>query len=313
MRNPPPLSRGGAGGGDQTATHIQSSNEFLTPKHSTEHPPPTPPSGEGGEIRFQSIVDDSTPITQRYKLTLAYDGSAYHGWQKQEPPDGEPLPTVAGVVEQAIIHTLAQPINLVGASRTDTGVHALGQSAHFDAVSRVPVERLAHAINSRLPDDIEVRSAEIADPGFDAIRGAIEKQYRYRIFNSSRRPLDRRNYVYHCWHNLDIDRMNEAAQKLVGTHDFEGLSAAGHGRTSTVRTVFACHAEKHTQLDEIHIVVRGDGFLYNMVRILSGTLLDVGRGRFGPDVADRILATADRREAGPTLPPTGLWLEWIRY
>src|SRR5690606_36092135 len=132
-------------------------------------------------------------------------------------------------------------------------------------------------------------------------------------FNVSQRPLDKRNYVYHFWHSLDLERMNDAARRLVGTHNFEGFSTAKHGRVSTVRTVFACSAERHEDEREVHVVIEGDGFLYNMVRIIAGTLVEVGRGRFEPDVIDQVLKTKDRRLAGPTLPPTGLWLAWIRY
>lgn len=298
-----------------------------------------------------------TPLPmKRYKLTIAYDGTLFHGWQKQqatvgpavpsndlpaappllpstppptlawpaEPalpatdsPANHPLRTVQGVVELAIARTTAQPIKLVGASRTDAGVHAKGQVAHFDAATPIPTGRLPHAINSRLPDDVEVLAAEEVAPTFDAISDAVRKRYRYRLFNSSRRPLLHRFGFWHCWLKLDIDRMNAAAKKLIGTHDVAGLAAADHGRTSTVRTIFDCFVEQPPVfLDEgpqVHIVVEGGGFLYNMVRIIAGTLVEVGRGRFEPQVIDEILATGDRRKAGPTLPPQGLCLEWIRY
>lgn len=251
---------------------------------------------------------------RRYQLVIAYDGTLFHGWQKQEPPDKEPLRTVAGVIESAIARTLQQPVKLVGASRTDTGVHAKGQSAHFNAATPIPTQRLAPAINSRLPDDVDVLAAREAPDDFDAISDVESKQYRYRLFNASRRPLDRRTSVYHCWTRLDIDRMNDAAARLLGRHDFAGLAAIDHDRSTTVRTILACRVERPVGFEpEVHIVVEGDGFLYNMVRILAGTLVEVGRGRFEPQVIDRILATADRRLAGPTLPPEGLSLEWIRY
>lgn len=257
------------------------------------------------------------PILQRYKLTIAYDGTAFHGWQKQEPPDVEPLRTVQGVVQRATAEVMAQRVEVVGASRTDAGVHARGQVAHFDAATRIPLERIPHAINSRLPRDVEVMSAEIVDASFDAISGAKHKRYRYRVFNSPHRPLHQRFCVWHCWLNLDVDRMNIAARKLVGTHDVAGLANADHGRENTVRTIFDCFVEQPQVWDgegpQVHIVVEGSGFLYNMVRIISGTLIEVGRGRFEPEVIDHILATADRRNAGPTLPPQGLSLEWIRY
>lgn len=251
------------------------------------------------------------PVLQRYRMVVAYDGSYFHGWQKQEPPEGKALRTVAGVVESTMIRTLGQPITLVGASRTDAGVHAWGQVAHFDAKTRIPTDRLALAINSRLPDDVEIRHTEVAPPAFYAIGGAKNKQYRYRIYNSLHRPLGMRNMVWHCWWDLDVARMQDAAARLMGEHDFAGFAAANHGRTTTVRTIFDCHVEQ--QNDEIHIVVSGSGFLYNMVRIIAGTLVEVGRGRSQPDVVDAVLESCDRRLAGQTLPPQGLWLEWIRY
>lgn len=253
------------------------------------------------------------PVERRYKLVIAYDGTLFHGWQKQHPPGSEPLRTVQGVVEEVIARTVGQPVNLVGASRTDAGVHARGQVAQFDAACRIPVERLAEALNSRLPDDVQVLHAQYAPPGFEAISGAVSKQYRYRLFNSPLRPLEKRHYVYHCWHELDLAKMNDAAARLVGTHDFEGFSAAKHGRLSTVRTIFACEVVPHQEDAEVHVVISGNGFLYNMVRIIAGTLVEVGRGKMPPSVIDEVLASKDRRLAGVTLPPTGLWLEWIRY
>lgn len=256
---------------------------------------------------------------QRYKMTVAYDGTAFHGWQKQhQPPAPESdetdpviLRTVAGVVEGTLQRALGQPINLVGASRTDTGVHAMGQVAHFNADSKIPDQRMAQAINSRLPDDIEVIDVQPIHAEFDAIRDCVSKQYRYSIFNTDRRPLTLRHSVYHFWKSLDIDRMNAAAARIVGEHNFEGFSAAGHGRSSTIRTVLNCRVESDEP--QVYIVVEGTGFLYNMVRIITGTLIEVGRGHFEPDAIDQILQTADRRHAGPTAPPQGLCLEWIKY
>ncbi|MCE9590048.1 MAG: tRNA pseudouridine(38-40) synthase TruA [Planctomycetes bacterium] len=267
---------------------------------------PTTPSPAVPEEPLRSV-----PELRRYKLTIAYDGTLFHGWQKQEPAGVEPLRTVQGVVEQAVLRTMQQQLNVVGASRTDAGVHALGQTAQFDAATRIPLERMADAINSRLPEDVEVRRAEFAPPGFDAISGARSKQYRYRLFMSKLRPLDRRHYVYHCWTPLDVGRMNDAARRMIGEHDFLGFAAASHDRITTVRTIHDCRVEAVG--DEVQVVVSGSGFLYNMVRIITGTLVEVGRGRFGPEVVDLVLRTRERREAGPTMPPTGLWLEWVKY
>ena len=250
--------------------------------------------------------------TQRYRLTVAYDGTAFHGWQRQHPPErDQPLRTVQGVLEDVLRDLLHQPITTVGASRTDAGVHAKGQVAQFDAAQPIPIERLPLAINSRLPEDMEVRDAVIAHQYFDCINDPVSKRYRYRIWNTDHRPLQLRHTVWHCWHTLEVNAMNDAAHRLTGMHDFAGFAAASHNRKSTVRTIHNCWVESHAP--EVHIVVEGDGFLYNMVRILAGTLAEVGRGYWSPDHVDRVLREADRALAGPTLPPQGLCLEWIKY
>ncbi len=252
----------------------------------------------------------------RYKLTIAYDGSGFHGWQEQKPVDGAPaVRTVQAAVRDAIQHVARQPISLRGASRTDTGVHALGQVAHFDAAGlTVPLDRLPDAINSRLTADVDVRAAEVVADDFDATSHAREKQYRYRIWNSDRRPLWLRHAVHHCWHDLDAGPMHQAAQRLVGQHDFAAFTNAGHGRLSTVRSIFDCRVDRPGDLSpELHIVVRGDGFLYNMIRIIAGTLIEVGRTRKTVDWIDALLEHGDRHQSGPTAPPEGLCLEWVRY
>lgn len=290
------------------------------------------------------------PETRRYKITVAYDGSAFHGWQKQQPPN-DPWPrTVQAELEKSMMRVLGQPsaeIDLVGASRTDTGVHATGQVCHFNAKTTIPIERMCRAINSLLPKDIDVRDAEIVHDSFDAIRDATDKQYRYRIHNTRHRPLGIRHLVYHEWAEIDVAPMRDAAKRLIGTHDIAGLAAASHGRLTTVRTIHDCTVEDHplafspesskplrdveTSSDlrgnaslpkgahvtgagrEIHIVISGSGFLYNTVRIIAGTLLDVGTGKMPPEQIDEILATQKRDLAGPTLPPNGLCLEWVKY
>ena len=258
---------------------------------------------------------------QRYKLTVAYDGLEFHGWQKQKPPepvqkdgdcaDAEELRTVAGVLEEALRHVLRHPVDVIGASRTDAGVHAKGQVAHVDADLRFDLDKAPLAFNSRLSDDLEVRNVEPVPHDFDAIRWAKRKQYCYRIFHSPHRPLQIRHAVWHCWKDLNVDRMQDAASRLVGTHDFAGFAAAKHGRLSTVRSIFEFLIEQHPP--EIHLIVEGNGFLYNMVRIIAGTLVEVGRGRFEPGVIDQIFDSCDRSQAGPTLPARGLCLEWVRY
>ncbi|MEM9166267.1 MAG: tRNA pseudouridine(38-40) synthase TruA [Planctomycetota bacterium] len=269
----------------------------------------------------------------RYKLTIAYDGTDYCGWQKQEPPDPDnpgqrtTLPTVQGVVEEAVREVLREPgLVLAGASRTDSGVHALGQVAAFtsepDGASGVGwpaargTERLVKALNAKLPRDVLVREAEVVDDAFEPIGGALEKEYTYTIVSGETRPLWDRRYVWHTWYELDIERMRAAAAHLVGEHDFAAFAQINHGRKSTVRTIFRCDIEIGlSDGKERRFVVRvaGNGFLYNMVRIVAGTLMEVGRGKIEPGDIPAILASKDRRQAGATLPPTGLRLEWVRY
>ncbi len=259
----------------------------------------------------------------RYALTIAYDGTEFFGWQKQTTPEGKPLRTVQSSVTDAIKSLLPpQRINLVGASRTDRGVHAFGQVAQFDARSPIPARRLAQALTARLDVDIEVRDVRAVPWSFNSIQGVTNKQYRYLIQTNRIRPLWDRHRVYHCDWPLDIDRMNDAAARMVGTHDVAGLAFKNHGRTSTIRTIFKCHVERVPEdplgrtgnpLDRVAIVVEGSGFLYNQIRIMAGTLMEVGRGLFEPSRVDEILSTGNRRLAGPTLGPEGLTLMWIKY
>ena len=195
-----------------------------------------------------------------------------------------------------------------------------GRTAALTCRTTIPPERLAMALTSRLPEDVEVLDAAEVAADFDPIKMARRKRYRYRIWNTRRRPLRLRAQVHHGWGKLDLARLNDAAARLVGTHDVAGFAAAGHGRASTVRTIFACHAEQHPVAGlgadegrEVHVVVEGDGFLYNQVRILAGTLYEVGRGRLEPGVINRVHATGDRSLAGPTLGPQGLCLERVWY
>jgi len=281
----------------------------------------------------------------RYRAIIAYDGTDFCGWQKQEPPasehpdlppiemrpgDDQPrvaLRTVQHVVERALRELLREPVSLTGASRTDSGVHAAGQVAAFtsnpepDKGVGWPTERgvdpLRRALNGRLPRDVLVRAIEVADDAFDPIAGAVEKEYTYTFASGPERPLWDRRFVFHTWHELDAERMRAAAAHLVGEHDFASFAQINHGRKTTVRTITGCEVETVPTLsppDLIRVRVRGTGFLYNMVRILAGTLMEAGRGALDPNRVPEILESRDRRaNPGPTLPPQGLRLEWIRY
>ncbi len=257
--------------------------------------------------------DDGMP---RYKLTIAYDGSSFHGWQKQEPPDSDPLRTAQGVLEVVVRDVVREEIRLVGASRTDSGVHAEGQVAAFTSEQDLEPERLAAAINSRLPDDLQVRGAEYTSDTFSPISDCVAKGYRYRLAHSRRqgilRPLFDRHYTAWTAYVLDWNRMNEAAVHIVGEHDFCSFTRLNHGRDSTVRTVNSCSV---TEPEENLVVleISGNGFLYNMIRIIAGTLLEVGRGKIEPDEILEILAAKDRARAGHTMAPEGLCLSWVCY
>jgi tRNA pseudouridine38-40 synthase len=252
----------------------------------------------------------------RYRLTVAYDGTDFHGWQRQEPPDAAPLRTVQGALEDAVAAVVGARVPVLGASRTDAGVHAAGQVAAFTAETSVPADRMALAINARLPRDVRVRSAESVHASFDPISDCVSKCYRYGISHGDRglevaSVFDRRT-VWSTWHPLDPARMSLAAAALVGTHDFAAFAQVNHGRESTVRTVHGCTVTSPAE-GRIVVEVAGSGFLYNMVRIIAGTLSEAGRGRIGPEDIRRALAMGDRSATGPTLPPHGLRLEWVRY
>lgn len=285
----------------------------------------------------------------RYKLVIAYDGTDFHGWQKQHPPaDAEhtrpdqilgveessevpegrvALRTVQEVVERAARMVCREPVLVTGASRTDAGVHAAGQVAAFTSNPEPqrgvgwPAERgcdrLVRALNGSLPHDVVVRSAEIVNHDFEPIAHAIEKEYTYTIVTGEQRPIWDKRFVFYTWYALDAARMAAAGKEVEGEHDFASFAQINHGRSSTVRTVYRCSVEPWPREDapgeRIVIRICGSGFLYNMVRIIAGTLLEVGRGRIEPDAISGIIAACDRTKAGPTLPPEGLRLEWARY
>jgi len=271
----------------------------------------------------------------RYKLTLAYDGTEFVGWQKQEPPDPDaPAPgpgeepkrlqlrTVQHVLEQTVRQVVREQVTLTGASRTDSGVHANGQVACFTSSPDLskgvgwPIERgtgnLVKAINSKLPRDILVHACEVVADDFNPIGGAVEKEYCYTIVSGAVRPLWDRRFVFHTWYDLDATRMQQAADLMVGEHDFACFAQINHGRKTTVRTIYKCQIEQPED-GKFVIRVSGNGFLYNMVRIIAGTLMDVGRGKIEPGMVSEMIASGDRKTAGVTLPPMGLRLEWIRY
>lgn len=252
----------------------------------------------------------------RFRLLVSYDGTEFHGWQRQEPPGKEPLRTVQGTLETAVREALQQPVRVVGASRTDSGVHAVGQVMAFSAETRIPVDRLPWAINARLPQDVQVREPRVVRDDFDPISDARTKGYRYSIVlpHDAERlpPIFDLRFAWWQVHRLDLDLMRAAAGRLVGEHDFAAFAHVAHGRESTVRRVTQCTVTS-PRPGTIWIDVAGTGFLYNMVRIIAGSLVEVGRGHRSADDLSKALATGDRTLTGQTLPPQGLCLRWIHY
>ncbi len=240
------------------------------------------------------------------KLTICYDGSDYHGWQIQ--PGHK---TIQGEITEAIAGLVGCQARVTGASRTDAGVSALGQVGLIELDSPIPTENLARAINDRLPADITIAQATEVPAGFDIIGEVKSKLYRYTICTSQVRPVLQ---IKHCWHlptELDTAAMAEAAKKLLGKKDFKSFAAAADQRESSVRTIFRCDVTGEDRW--IYIDAEGDGFLYNMVRNIVGTLTEVGRGRWLPDRITEILDAKDRTAAGPIAPAQGLCLMWIKY
>ena len=259
--------------------------------------------------------------TQRYKLTIAYRGTRYHGWQAQPalesfkgepPPEGQGIPTIQEVVARTVASVVGHPVSLVGSSRTDARVHAKGQVAHFDTDRvQIPREGLRQAVNARLPEDILVRAIEPVPSTFDAITSTQSKRYQYFIWNAPDRPLFFSDLAWHRWHPLDAAAMSAAAAHFVGEHDFASFARPGHGRDHTVRTIHAC--DVRVRPPRLIISVEGSGFLWNMVRIMVGTLVEVGIGKTSPDAIPTMLTARDRQAAGPTAPPHGLFLQWVRF
>ncbi len=244
------------------------------------------------------------------KLTIAYDGSEYHGWQIQPG-----FPTVQETIQDAVRSLLGPNVRLFGASRTDSGVHALGQVGLIQIDSPVPTKNVARAITDRLPGDIAIIKAEDVRMGFDVIGEVTNKLYRYTILCSRVRPVLQRRICWHLHSPLDADAMHAAAQALVGKHDFKSFASAADQRIDSVRTVFRCDVT--TKTDDhgqwVYVDVEGDGFLYNMVRNIVGSLVEVGQGRWTGQRIKEALEACDRTAAGPIAPPNGLCLMWIEY
>lgn len=243
---------------------------------------------------------------KRVKLEIAYDGTAYAGWQFQPGQR-----TIESEINKALSKLLGEEITVIGASRTDAGVHALGNVAVFDTESRIPAEKICYAINQYLPQDIRVQSSIEVPSDFHPRKTVSRKTYEYRILNRKIALPTERLYACHIYYDLDVELMQKAAAYLVGEHDFKSFCSVRTQAVDTVRTIY--HLEVSKTGDTILITVTGNGFLYNMVRIIAGTLIEIGRGAYPPEETNRILMGCDRSLAGPTAPALGLTLVRIEY
>ncbi len=243
---------------------------------------------------------------KRIKLTVAYDGTRYCGWQIQ-PKDI----TVEGILNQTLSKLLQEDITVIGASRTDAGVHAMGNVAVFDTDSTIPANKMAYAVNQWLPEDIKIQHSEEVAADFHPRKTMCIKTYQYRISNCDfLNPLTR-NYAYFVYKPLNMEKMKVAAEMLIGTHDFKSFCSTNTTVEDTVRTIYQISLSKSE--DEIQITIQGNGFLYNMVRIIAGTLVQIGLGQSKYEDIETILLAKDRTLAGPTAPAHGLMLKSIEY
>ena len=259
--------------------------------------------------------------TRRILLRVAYDGTNYHGWQVQ--PNAK---TIEGELNRVLTQLTGEKIQVTGASRTDAGVHALGNVAVFDTASKIPAEKFSYALNQRLPEDIVIQSSlQVADD-FHPRHCDCCKTYEYDILNRTCPLPAYRNTAYFLYGDLDLDAMRRACQAFPGEHDFASFCAAGAQVQTTVRTIYSLEvleqplavtgrgvSSQRSPERLLTIRVRGNGFLYNMVRIIAGTLVEVGRGHIRSEEVEGIIAACDRAKAGPTAPARGLRLVEIKY
>jgi len=246
-------------------------------------------------------------MEKKFKLVIEYDGTAYHGWQRQMADR-----SIQAEIEQALAVMTRQTITLAASGRTDAGVHALGQAAHFACETAIEPEGFRRGLNSLLPDDIVIKTCERVPDAFHARYDARRKTYRYRLLNRAVPTAVDRRYVWHIRKKLQIEAMRAAARHLVGRHDFKAFEGTGSPRASTVRTLFRVELAVETG-GYLIIEIKGDGFLRYMVRNIVGTLVEVGRGKITPEGFKAILESKERKQAGATAPPQGLFLVSVDY
>ncbi|MFU0828629.1 MAG: tRNA pseudouridine synthase A [Lachnoclostridium sp.] len=253
---------------------------------------------------------------KNFQLVLAYDGSKYAGWQRQPITAGKP--SLQGTIEDVLSAYLNEDILLIGSGRTDAGVHALGQVANFYSSSNLPADEIKRNVNTLLPDDIKILQAKIVERHFHSRYWARAKTYEYRIAQGEVQSVFTRKYTYYVAEYLNLAAMEKAAGFLTGTHDFKSFSTDRKDGKSTVRTIeeikiYTCKNPGINPGFEIRISITGNGFLYNMVRIIVGTLIEVGQGIRRPEDIKDILKAKDRNAAGQTVSPNGLFLMNVRY
>jgi tRNA pseudouridine38-40 synthase len=241
------------------------------------------------------------------KLLIEYDGTNYQGWQVQ--PKG---PTIQGILEEKIGLLTGESVQLFGSGRTDSGVHALGQVAHFKTQSRMDIRTIQRALNSLLPPDIVIQKVEEVDEGFHARKHSKSKVYEYRILNRNLRSAFQRDYVWNIPQKLDLEAMREATRFLIGEHDFSSFRSTGSPTRTTIRRVIQAEWKKGRG-GLICFEIEANGFLKQMVRAIVGTLVEVGKGRIGSEAFRKILDSKDRKKAGPTAPAHGLFLKEVKY
>ena len=254
---------------------------------------------------FYSIEGDFK--MRNIKLVIEYDGKDFNGWQKQPNKLN-----IQGTIEQAIKIITGEEVDLTASGRTDAGVHAFGQVANFKTNSNIPIDKIAIALNSNLKKSIRIISAEEVDERFHSRLTCKEKTYRYVINNSEFSSAIYRNLETHIPQKLDVEKMRVAAKFFEGEHDFKAFKASGTSSKSSVRTIYKAEVIQMPN-NRIYIELTGNGFLYNMVRIIAGTLVDVGIQKIEPEDIKNIIETKDRSLAGKTLPPNGLYLVDVQY
>lgn len=246
---------------------------------------------------------------QNYKFVLEYDGTRYSGWQKLRDDDN----TIQGKLEQVLSRMTGSDVQVIGAGRTDAGVHARGQAANAVLKTEKTEEEIKHYINHYLPEDIRVISVNKTDLRFHSRYHAVDKEYCYTIFMGEKPSVFERRYLYRLGQKLDVERMRLAVDHLIGTHDFRSFCGNKKMKKSTVRTIREIRIERNESEELLRITYRGDGFLQYMIRILTGTLIEVGRGEREPSSMRELLLAKERELAGYTAPPCGLCLVRVRY